>query len=148
MQSNVSSTCSSTCLRVLGVAVMIAFLHSAAFAQQKSLLGKAIYATHCEVCHGVKGKGDGPYVPLLTKPPADLTKLARGNNGVFPADKVASFIDGSADVAAHGPRDMPIWGERFAEPEKPGAKGPSAAAVHKRVEALVHYISTIQEKPE
>jgi len=137
---------STGCLLALKVSAVLAVLPAATLAQQKALPGKAIYMQRCAVCHGVKGDGKGLYAPLLTWPPADLTKLAKGNNGVFPADKVASFIDGRADVAAHGPRDMPIWGERFPEPEKPGGKGLSKAAVKNPIDALMQYISTLQEK--
>jgi len=38
---------------------------------------------------------------------------------------------------------MPIWGERFAEPEKQ-AGGP--AAVRERIDLLIQYLKTIQEK--
>jgi len=31
----------------------------------------------------------------------------------LPEDQIARFIDGRADVKAHGPRDMPVWGKRF-----------------------------------
>jgi hypothetical protein len=56
------------------------------------------------------------------------------------------IIDGREDVALHGPRDMPIWGERFAEAEKPGGKRASKAAVRERIHQLVEYLKTIQEK--
>jgi putative copper resistance protein D len=35
--------------------------------------GHAHYRTHCEVCHGVAGYGDGPAAVGLPRPPADLT---------------------------------------------------------------------------
>ena len=35
--------------------------------------GKALYGTHCAVCHGANGAGDGPVVHLLRKRPDDLT---------------------------------------------------------------------------
>ena len=36
--------------------------------------GKALYETHCAVCRGAEGKGDG--YTLLDPPPADLTSEA------------------------------------------------------------------------
>ena len=44
----------------------------------------ADYATHCAVCHGAAGRGDGPAAKGLTPPPADLTDAARqGQWSVF-----------------------------------------------------------------
>jgi putative copper resistance protein D len=34
--------------------------------------GAALYGTHCAVCHGRTGAGDGPARPTLARPPADL----------------------------------------------------------------------------
>ena len=39
---------------------------------------------NCAVCHGDDGKGNGPYAPELKAQPADLTQLAKKNNGAFP----------------------------------------------------------------
>jgi putative copper resistance protein D len=35
--------------------------------------GAKLYATHCAVCHGAEGRGDGPAAAGLDRPPADLT---------------------------------------------------------------------------
>ncbi len=44
----------------------------------------ADYTTHCTVCHGAAGRGDGPAAKGLTPPPADLTDAARmGQHSVF-----------------------------------------------------------------
>jgi hypothetical protein len=44
----------------------------------------ADYTTHCAVCHGTAGRGDGPAAKGLTPPPADLTDAARmGQHSVF-----------------------------------------------------------------
>ncbi len=34
--------------------------------------GRVIYQQHCQVCHGVRGRGDGPAAASLRPPPADL----------------------------------------------------------------------------
>ena len=130
---------SANCLLTLMVLAVIALLPGATLAQEQSDVsrGKAMYTKYCSDCHGVSGKGDGPFAPQLTKKPADLTQLAKKNNGTFPSEQVARFIDGREAVAAHGPREMPIWGERFLEPER---------SVHKRVQWFVYYLETIQEK--
>ena len=47
-------------------------------------LAAADYTTHCAVCHGAAGRGDGPAAKGLTPPPADLTDAARmGQHSVF-----------------------------------------------------------------
>jgi putative copper resistance protein D len=42
--------------------------------------GMALYATHCAVCHGTGGKGDGPGGAGLPRPPADLTAPHTGQH--------------------------------------------------------------------
>jgi len=41
--------------------------------------------------------------------------LQKDNNGVFPFGKVYDTIDGQQLAAAHGTRQMPIWGNYFNE---------------------------------
>ncbi|HEX5531615.1 MAG TPA: cytochrome c/FTR1 family iron permease [Methylomirabilota bacterium] len=44
----------------------------------------ADFTTHCAVCHGATGRGDGPAAKGLTPPPADLTDAARmGEHSLF-----------------------------------------------------------------
>ena len=44
----------------------------------------ADFATHCAVCHGATGHGDGPAAKGLTPPPADLTDTGRmGEHSLF-----------------------------------------------------------------
>jgi mono/diheme cytochrome c family protein len=103
--------------------------------------GKQMFTTYCSVCHGIDGKGDGPAATALKKRPADLTQLARKNNGAFPEIRVARFIKGSDEVAAHGSRDMPIWGRLF------GSLSPtSPEVVELRVSVLEQYIESLQAR--
>lgn len=37
--------------------------------------GKAVYQHHCQDCHGLTGRGDGPAAPSLKVPPADFQRF-------------------------------------------------------------------------
>ena len=74
---------------------------------------KEMFSTYCATCHGSSGKGDGPAAAALKKVPADLTKISARNGGKFPAVQVNHYIMGVETMAAHGSRDMPIWGNLF-----------------------------------
>jgi mono/diheme cytochrome c family protein len=99
--------------------------------------GAKMFSTYCAVCHGTQGKGDGPAAKSLTKVPADLTTLTARNNGTFPDIKVRRYIEGVDEVAAHGTRDMPMWGDLF--------KSLNRDTAQIRVAALVDYLKTMQK---
>ena len=121
-----------------------------AYAQDKKFdFGKREYDSNCAGCHGLKGKGDGPYKPFLTKSPTDLTTLSKKNAGIYPFHSVYAIVDGRQDVAAHGPRDMPIWGRQYslqAAETHMDVPYSSEAFVRSRVLALTEYISRLQAK--
>jgi mono/diheme cytochrome c family protein len=76
--------------------------------------GQELFRQYCAVCHGPGGKGNGPAAAALKTPPADLTQIAAHNGGKFPEVKVQGIINGDAEaVAAHGSKDMPMWGDIF-----------------------------------
>ena len=127
----------------------MAFTSVAAFSQMTSDYGKRLYETNCAVCHGLKGKGDGPYKPYLTKDPTDITVLAKNSNGVFPVSHLYQVIDGRWEVGAHGPREMPIWGYGYIfKPAEPNIESPyeMEASVRVRILALIDYIHRLQMK--
>jgi len=95
-----------------------------------------MFNSYCAVCHGKEGKGDGPAAKSLTKTPADLTKLSARNNGTFPEVRVRRYIEGLDEVAAHGTRDMPMWGELF--------RSLNHDTAQIRVQALAEYLKTMQ----
>ena len=101
--------------------------------------GSGLFSTYCVVCHGADGKGTGPLADSLKRRPADLTLLAKNNNGTFPRDMVARIVDGRDPVKGHGGGDMPVWGDAF---ERSADAGPQA--VKERIEALVEYLSGMQ----
>jgi mono/diheme cytochrome c family protein len=72
--------------------------------------GAQLYKRLCASCHGPSGAGDGPVAASLRARLPDLAGIAARRGGVFPEDRVRQIIDGRAAVAAHGARDMPVWG--------------------------------------
>lgn len=109
--------------------------------------GLTEYEISCMKCHGPDGKGDGPTAARLTKPPADLTRIAKANGGVFPEKRVREMIDGRSDVAAHGLRQMPVWGARYRTSADPGDRPKDVDKRAKAlIEQLVAYLKTIQER--
>jgi len=103
--------------------------------------GPEMYKTYCAVCHGTDGKGNGPAVEALKVPPGDLTTLATKNGGKYPGLKVSAIIRGEEVLAAHGSKDMPIWGNLFW-----GMSGGHEAEVQQRVANLNKYIESLQKK--
>lgn len=141
--------------------LMIAGLAAAfaAAAQAEDVdIGKSEFQASCAACHGMDGKGKGPVSGQLKVPPSDLTMLARNNNGVFPTNAVYETIYGSKVVAAHGNREMPIWGERFnpivglphsVDPSYWAKAGPQQSpevVVRTRILAVIDYLNRIQQK--
>ena len=76
-------------------------------------MGQVEYIDSCSLCHGTEAKGDGIFASMLTLETPDLTQLKKNNGGVFPYREVYLIIDGRDEIKQHGPRNMPIWGERF-----------------------------------
>jgi len=113
--------------------------------------GKQEYESMCASCHGVSGKGNGPQAQILPTQPADLTLLAKNNGGVFPARRIHGIIDGRNEVAAHGPRTMPVWG-RFFQVDVPDLPDDATGTVNfrettvaNRIQVIIDYLSQLQE---
>lgn len=104
--------------------------------------GALAFRTYCASCHGPRGRGDGPVAAQLRQVPPDLTQFSARNGGVFPSVRLARIIDGR-DVAAHGLREMPVWGDAFVS--TPGGLTPEQ--VEKRIAAIVAYLAALQERP-
>ena len=111
--------------------------------------GKRVYINRCAVCHGVSGKGDGPLAPELKAHVADLTQIQKNSGGVFPFDRLYRVVDGREVVAAHGPREMPVWGNENEVDLTTGFRvNPKdlESYVRGRIIALIGYIYTLQAK--
>lgn len=110
--------------------------------------GQREFQRSCASCHGATGRGDGVLVEFLRRSPPDLTRLARNNQGVFPMQRLYDMIEGGT-VAAHGSRDMPVWGTQYrledaeyhmdaATPYDP------EALVRTRILGLLEYLNRLQ----
>jgi mono/diheme cytochrome c family protein len=132
---------------VLVVLAALVFTASLAHAQPKveqapikqtpASNAQAMFDNYCAVCHGKTGVGDGPAASALTKAPADLTRISARNGGQFPEVRVKRYIEGLDEVAAHGSRDMPMWGDLFRSLNRDTAQI--------RVQALSDYLKKMQK---
>ena len=103
--------------------------------------GQKLYLQHCAACHGIKGDGHGALEHELTTQPTDLRLLSKRYGKPLPEAQIARFMDGRADVKAHGPRDMPVWGEEMWQyPEGTGNPNQVSDSVAK----IIHYLNSIQ----
>jgi mono/diheme cytochrome c family protein len=130
----------------LAAGLMVLSCSGTAFAGQRSTSaasGSGLYVNYCASCHGPKAKGDGEMAASLKKKPADLTGIAKRNGGKFPADIVFRTIDGRNPVMGHGGQDMPVWGNAFLRADG----GATAEVTRARIDALVNYLQSIQQKP-
>lgn len=104
--------------------------------------GQALYIRYCASCHGADGRGQGPVAAALKQPPPDLTTLAQRAGGRVDERQLMTVIDGERLVAAHGPRDMPVWGAIF---DKELEDEPFGFRVRLlRAQILAEYVATLQ----
>lgn len=117
---------------------------------QQDTIGMLEFQKQCASCHGMDGKGTGPFLEFLKQTPSDLTLLSKKNGGVFPYRQVYEWIEDPQRVRAHGTSAMPIWGDRYNVEviEKYGPYDTGTAAVKEvqaRILELVFFLATIQE---
>jgi len=103
--------------------------------------GQEMFMSYCATCHGKDAKGDGPAADALKVAPADLTALAKTNNGKYPSMRVTTVLNGQANLAAHGNKEMPVWGPVFFRMSQG-----HESEVMQRIANLNHYIESLQVK--
>jgi mono/diheme cytochrome c family protein len=102
--------------------------------------GARIFRNYCASCHGVNGAGGGPVASALKTKVPSLTTLARRNHGTFPTDRVRRIIAGDENRAAHGSREMPVWGPIFHQIQNDQDLG------YVRLQNVTEYLMSIQQK--
>jgi len=103
--------------------------------------GQQMFNNYCATCHGKEGRGDGPVATALKKTPADLTSLTSRNNGKFPDLEVYHAILGDGMIAAHGSKEMPVWGDVLKSLDSD-----TDSMVKLRIANLTSYIKSLKGK--
>ncbi len=130
-------------LRLASVALPL-LLWNAAAAQNPcgyafSVTGQKLFEDHCAGCHGLDGKGKGPFAADQKRPPADLTSIAKRWDGKFPGDSVVEIIRRGGGIPGHETDQvMPVWGKVFS-----GECGPAFS--RRAVVELKRYLETMQK---
>lgn len=132
------------------LALSVALFGSPRASAQEPDIGRIEFMANCAQCHGMEGRGDGVIAGYLTVPASDLTGLAAANGGTFPFEDVYESIAGGKRSEAHGTREMPAWGDRYAVEAMqyfglPYSPEERDAFIHGQITALITYIEGIQE---
>ena len=102
--------------------------------------GERLYVAYCQMCHGEHG--DGAMADLLNTPPPDLTKIAARRDGKFPEDAITKKVSGKERILGHPETDMPVFWVAI----KNGENLKDDHEVQERIDQLVRYLKSIQEK--
>lgn len=133
-----------TAINVLMMGLMIAVLSGCTHLDSEpNGRGRQLYVNHCASCHGADGSGNGPAAAALKVKPANLARIAFREGGEFPFIGVAKHIDGRQALAAHGSRDMPVWGKVFGHNVR-GDSVQKEEAVSGQLLHLLTYLESIQ----
>jgi mono/diheme cytochrome c family protein len=108
--------------------------------QTEAVSGSKLFHSYCATCHGQDGKGHGPAAPALKTAPTDLTLLAKNSGGTFPNLHVLHVLNSEQEYAAHGSKDMPIWGPIFR------SMGANRDLGRLRAYNVTEYLKSIQAK--
>jgi mono/diheme cytochrome c family protein len=136
-----------TTVAVTGCAGKASVTNDAAPRHERRALerGQHQFRLSCAGCHGADARGHGPVAPLLTVAVPDLTLISWRRSGVFPELEIYRIIDGQADLEAHGPRHMPVWGYEFFGDDADDEVAHRKAS--EKIDRVVNYLRSIQRSP-
>ncbi|MEZ5714038.1 MAG: cytochrome c [Paracoccaceae bacterium] len=111
--------------------------------------GARLFAENCAMCHGAGGRGDGELAREIRAEtghrPADLTRIAQREKGVFPRARVLSYIDGYTRGRLPAGQNMPEFGLLLEGPTVPVDTGDGVLSpVPRPLAALMVYLESIQ----
>lgn len=105
--------------------------------------GARLFVENCALCHGADGRGAGEIAAGLQPAPADLTRIAARNGGVFPRVQVLSAIDGYTRMEPG--EEMPEFGLLLRGPTVPVDTGAGdLTPVPRPLAAIMVYLESIQ----
>ena len=104
--------------------------------------GADLYGVYCTSCHGQDARGDGPLADELSVRPADLTRLAARNKGVFPYAAVMARIHGYPGQF----HEMPQFGPLLDGPQVAWQDPATGQVVEtpRALLALARYLASVQ----
>jgi len=107
--------------------------------------GKALFMEYCATCHGEDARGK--LIDTMKVQPANLRLVQKMHRTPeFPIAEVARVIDGRKLVAAHGPREMPVWGDLFRQEGLfEEGKQITEAELKGKLADIISYLMEIQE---
>lgn len=127
-------------LRKCVIVAAVAWALSATLAAAADISAANEFQRYCALCHGPDGRGVGFITEgERTRKAADLTQIAKRNNGHFPFSQVAEIIRKGGGVMEHSSRLMPSWGAFFGENVDP-------VYAKAMLFALTQYVESLQEK--
>ena len=112
--------------------------------QSNAQSGKQMFTDYCAPCHGKDGTGNGPAASAMNKTPANLAMLAKNNGGKYPAAHVAAVLTFGDEKAAHGSKEMPVWGQLFESLN--WSSSTKEMEAKQRINRLNGYIESLQAK--
>lgn len=129
--------------KFLPLTAAVLLLSSGVLAQDANI-GAALYDNHCAVCHGLEGRGNGPFAPALVLQPPALNDLMI-RHGIFPITRIVMRIDGREPLVSHG-SPMPIYGPFFDGQDTPlKAETGQPVMTSQPIVDLVAYLRQIQK---
>lgn len=99
--------------------------------------GKQMFTAYCAPCHGIDGKGTGPYASALKTRPTDLTQLTRHHNGRYPDTHVVATLQDGGRIGD----PMPAWGPILGKMSQVNSQERLL-----RISNLSRFVETLQSK--